>query len=292
MIANLHMHSIYSDGAETPEKLAERAIENNIELISLTDHNTFDGYDRFSTACEKNGIMYIKGVEINAAQPEFNYKSEILAYFPNGGSEKIEPLLKSTREWRTKREIIAIERAAKLFNIKNLCYTELSEKALIDRGFNGMISNKMIYQYICSKGIELPSYPIFQNTQAWKQIWSMEKANMGNLLSETIETITNAGGFAVMPHFGKHCHFDPQFMRKEEAKLLSELSFLKDRGLWGVEMHPYRYLPQADGINQIVRNWAEKIGLNITYGSDYHGGISVHNQFDGMTGEFEGFTNI
>lgn len=288
MIANLHMHSIFSDGAETPEKVVELAANKNFDIIALTDHNTFEGYERFKAACEKIKTKYIKGVEINAEQPEFEYNSEILAYFPFGGSEKIEPLLKSTREWRSRREENAIKRAKDIFNVP-ISYSEISEMTFKARGFSGMISNKMIYQYLCSKGLDLPPYSIFQDTTTCKRLWSADKENPCNKLIDIIGKVTNSGGFAVMPHFGKHCHFDPLLMRKDEKKYIEQLHILQSHGLWGIEMHPCRYLPQANEINQIVKNWAEQIGLAITYGSDFHGGISVHNKIDGMYGEFIGF---
>jgi len=37
---DLHIHSYYSDGTNTPEEIINKAIENNVGVISLTDHNT------------------------------------------------------------------------------------------------------------------------------------------------------------------------------------------------------------------------------------------------------------
>lgn len=37
-IADLHVHSYYSDGTISPTEIIETAINNNVELISITDH--------------------------------------------------------------------------------------------------------------------------------------------------------------------------------------------------------------------------------------------------------------
>ena len=43
MRADLHTHSIYSDGYYTPDELCRRAKENGVELLSVTDHDTMNG---------------------------------------------------------------------------------------------------------------------------------------------------------------------------------------------------------------------------------------------------------
>ena len=45
--ANLHLHSIYSDGAQTPDELFTKAKEMGYGALAITDHNTVTGWDDF-----------------------------------------------------------------------------------------------------------------------------------------------------------------------------------------------------------------------------------------------------
>ena len=91
--ANLHTHSIYSDGTATPEEVVRLAKEAGVELLSLTDHNTFEGYPRFEKACREHGVKFVKGVEIDCVQPEIGFHQELLCYFPDGGDECLDEVL-------------------------------------------------------------------------------------------------------------------------------------------------------------------------------------------------------
>ena len=60
-IADLHMHTIYSDGIRHPNDLIDLAIDNNIDIISITDHDSIMGLKNISNKNENikivNGIM-------------------------------------------------------------------------------------------------------------------------------------------------------------------------------------------------------------------------------------------
>lgn len=64
-IADLHTHSIYSDGTLTPEELLDRAEAAGLTAIALTDHNTVAGLPRFMAAAEGRAIEAIPGAEFS-----------------------------------------------------------------------------------------------------------------------------------------------------------------------------------------------------------------------------------
>lgn len=66
MKADLHTHSIYSDGFYTPDELCRRAKANGVELLSITDHDTMNGDEDKRAAAEKYGLRYVRGWEISA----------------------------------------------------------------------------------------------------------------------------------------------------------------------------------------------------------------------------------
>ena len=63
--ADLHCHSLVSDGTLTPEALAERASANGVDLWALTDHDEVGGQQRAMDAAHAHGLRYLTGVEIS-----------------------------------------------------------------------------------------------------------------------------------------------------------------------------------------------------------------------------------
>ena len=63
--ADLHCHSVISDGTLTPEALAERARINGVELWALTDHDEIGGQHRALAAARAQGLKYLTGTEIS-----------------------------------------------------------------------------------------------------------------------------------------------------------------------------------------------------------------------------------
>ncbi|HEY1058981.1 MAG TPA: 3',5'-nucleoside bisphosphate phosphatase [Limnobacter sp.] len=63
--ADLHCHSVVSDGTLTPEELAARAAANGVQLWSLTDHDEVGGLARAKAAAQAHGLVFIPGVEVS-----------------------------------------------------------------------------------------------------------------------------------------------------------------------------------------------------------------------------------
>ena len=63
--ADLHCHSVVSDGTLSPEALAERAKANGVNLWALTDHDELGGQQRARAAASALNIEYLGGVEIS-----------------------------------------------------------------------------------------------------------------------------------------------------------------------------------------------------------------------------------
>ena len=63
--ADLHCHSVVSDGTLEPEVLAARAAANGVELWALTDHDEIGGQQRAAAAAHAHGMRYLTGTEIS-----------------------------------------------------------------------------------------------------------------------------------------------------------------------------------------------------------------------------------
>ena len=99
ILVNLHCHSLFSDGEQTPEVLAGNLAAAGVRFAALTDHDTLEGLPRFQTALKKHNIGFLPGVEITAL-----YKGReihILGYGIDTTYPELEATLLSLRQVRT-----------------------------------------------------------------------------------------------------------------------------------------------------------------------------------------------
>ena len=66
MLVDLHIHTYYSDGTMSPKEVVKDAKEKNLGIIAITDHDVLDSYEEFKKEAEKEGIIAIRGVEIDS----------------------------------------------------------------------------------------------------------------------------------------------------------------------------------------------------------------------------------
>jgi len=72
---DLHLHSRFSDGLDTPSQLIDKAIELRMRAIAITDHDTIDGVREFLSYGEDKNIIVIPGMEISRrVSPESKYQ--------------------------------------------------------------------------------------------------------------------------------------------------------------------------------------------------------------------------
>lgn len=94
-IADLHIHSYYSDGTMSPEEILEKAIEKNMGLIAITDHDTLDGTKKLLDYIN-NEIICISGIELDAVEFGINY--HILGYGMNLKCEEFQKFVITNRK--------------------------------------------------------------------------------------------------------------------------------------------------------------------------------------------------
>lgn len=83
MRIDLHAHSNRSDGTDSPRELIAHAVEANLDVVAITDHDVTAGWDEAQEAADEYGIRLIKGIEIST---EIDGRSfHLLAYEPDRG---------------------------------------------------------------------------------------------------------------------------------------------------------------------------------------------------------------
>ncbi len=88
MKIDMHVHTIFSDGINTPEEIVRYAKKIGLDGIAITDHNTVSGFDRAAAEGKRIGIKVIKGEEVKVREKNITI-GEFLVYFIE---EKIHPI--------------------------------------------------------------------------------------------------------------------------------------------------------------------------------------------------------
>jgi predicted metal-dependent phosphoesterase TrpH len=113
---DLHTHSTFSDGSDTPEELAEKAHQRGLRAIALTDHDTTLSHEEMAQATARHGIELIPGVEVSLRDNEFPMERDghkvprnvhVLAYFLPLDAEH--PLQRQLAELRHDRDVRNLE---------------------------------------------------------------------------------------------------------------------------------------------------------------------------------------
>ena len=95
---NLHCHSIFSDGEQTPEALAASLAQGSVRCAALTDHDSIEGLPRFQEALRKRGIAFLPGVEITTRFA--GLELHLLGYGFDPTSQELGLTLQSLRQMR------------------------------------------------------------------------------------------------------------------------------------------------------------------------------------------------
>ncbi len=272
MKTNLHLHSKFSDGMLWPEEVAARGKTIGLERMALTDHDSMEGIERFLAACGEAGIVGVAGVELDCVAPEIDYDSELLGYFPGGGQDETRALAERRR---VTREVVVqafIENAERHFGVA-LPFADLRERKLGEEEPAGapyrLSFNKVdVWLHLLAVGLLPPGTRYSEFKQS--PVFNSERPNDKPHVTQIIEAIRHDGGYPVMPHPGHMFGDDLQTMSRQGDELDRRLGYLKDAGLWGIELYFYGN-PDRDGLNGLVRAAAARHDLELTCGSDCHG---------------------
>lgn len=109
---DLHTHTTASDGRSTPVDLVERAAAEQVDVLSVTDHDTVAACGQAAAACTARGIEFVPGIEITAIQDDTDV--HVLGYFIDPEAPALTGFLAAQRRVRRDRVRQIIERLATL----------------------------------------------------------------------------------------------------------------------------------------------------------------------------------
>ena len=265
-MVDMHMHTVYSDGVDTVEKVLKICEEKKLDYISLTDHNTCRQYqdDTFINNTIFSGKI-IKGVEMNAT---FNNRNiEVLGYnikdtkLIEEWSQKFfsEEVLRSQQE-ESKRKLLAI------CDKKGLVYDESKIKK--DISLTDYITI-YIYKELMTHEENIPilgEYAESINVFIRKGLMNpnseyyVSNDTPKPMYKDVVDIIHKAGGIAFLAH-------PFEYRLDNTIEFIDELR--KEKELDGIEcFHPSA---EVDNKIEVLIEYARKNKLYISGGSDYHG---------------------
>lgn len=250
MSADLHLHSSYSDGTDSPAELIDIALINNLDIIALTDHDTVAGLEETITIGRKKGIEVIPAIELST----FQGKAEIhiLGYFIDYGSKN---LLNRIDEIFNSR-ITRAEDMVKKLNEIGIKITFDDVKSLAGDDYIGRPHIAMAIVkagYIDKKEDAFTDDFIGNGGKAYVPKYQLSPC-------QAIELINEAGGVAVVAH--------PFFINKGKPLSREVLQEFKGWGLAGIEVYHSKHNEKT---SQYYMKLARELDLLVTGGSDYHG---------------------
>lgn len=251
-IIDLHMHSKFSDGTDTPEEILERVKEAGIELFSITDHDTVKAGPVIREIHKKGDPAFILGVEFSC-RDDYG-KCHVLGYGYDPGAEEIQRLVHKAHTFRMDKVQARLDFLEKDYGF--VFPREVIDNLLsLNNPGKPHIGNLMTrFGYAESKDAAIIN---FVNKCTYKAGYLEPE--------EAIRGILQSGGIPVLAHpaFGGG---ENMFVGKEMDRRLSRL---KEFGLMGVEAY---YSRHTRALREEMLAFAQKYDFMITAGSDYHGG--------------------
>lgn len=245
--ANLHLHSIYSDGSFTPSQLVNIGKALGYKALALTDHETDGGFEEFSAAGEREGIEVLRGVEFYGMFEGKNLHLTALDFDPDA---------------RLLRELITEKVEARYATTKRRFDLAVSRGYITDITWDDVVKFNGEGAWLCVGSIartyrtlripvpEELNYKVFKNPEALALAAKTMDAD------RVIRAVRDAGGIIALAHPYKITHFIPELVKL---------------GLNGVETsHP----DNKENTSELALEMAEKYNLYHCGGTDHTGAMS------------------
>lgn len=249
MYADLHCHTMRSDGAVLPEELVRLAAARKLPVVAITDHDTLSGTPELIALGESLGVRVVPGVELSTRDPKTGCKAHILVY----GIQNPEPISALCEEICRSRQAageIMLEKTQKYYPIP----AEMVERWA---QYSPALFKQHIMLALMSAGYTDIMYgPLF------RELFDSKKGLAYSLVTypdvhEALKVVRASGGIPVLAHPSEY----------GSQALLQELAASGE--IDGVEVwHPRN--PEEE--IPVFIETAEKYGLLMTGGTDFHGG--------------------
>lgn len=249
MLVDLHIHTYYSDGTMSPKEVVKDAKEKNLGIIAITDHDVLESYEEFKKEAEKEGIIAIRGVEIDSIFE--GHLVHLLAYKFND-NKKFFDLVNNAKEKLLETSIELIRRMENDYDNISLEDYNSYEYDRKKGGWKGI-------HYLLERNI---TEGLFDGMKYYgKYECGHEKFDFPSV-KEVCDVTHEAGGYVVLAH---PCNY---YKDKTREEMLEKFEILKGLGIDGIECY---YPANSELMTEAALEFCNKNNLIITAGSDGHG---------------------
>jgi predicted metal-dependent phosphoesterase TrpH len=266
---DLHLHTNYSDGIESPQEIVRRARRLGLKKIAITDHDGIGGVELARAEGEKIGVKVISGLEFSTT---FFYPSDsldgeehymhILGYGIDLANRHLTLKMKDLIEKRTMRN----KKMQRAFSESGI---PITDEELTENSPSGYVGKVSFARVFVKKGLISRPEEAFSSENLMRSPFIRAIRKDKTQAQEAIKIIHEAGGKAFVAHpfqlFYSSMTKNPESYRKRLYSVLEQLKFY---GLDGLECYyPTHDQEQTDYLISL----ADKLGLLVSVGSDDHG---------------------
>ncbi len=241
---DLHVHSVFSDGTDTPEVLARKAHEAGLRAFALTDHDSVEGIARVREAARVYDIEIVPGIELTA---EFEgAEIHVLGYFVDLGNKVLLQRLDEIKQ-------IRIERANMMVDKLHGLGIELDRQRLFAMTGGGTISRLHVARALVEQGKVASLWEAFNkylgdHCPGYVLGFKLNAEQAAGLIS-------SSGGIPILAH--------PYILSRDDL-----LPKLVDKGIRGLEVF---YPEHSASLVKKYQRFCRQHDLLMSGGSDYHG---------------------
>jgi predicted metal-dependent phosphoesterase TrpH len=248
---DLHTHTTYSDGLDTPWELVAKASELGVWHLAITDHDTVEALPEALQAGDTLGVNVISGIELTVQYEAYD-DIHMLAYGFDPTHAALSARLHDLQAYRMQRGLDMLQRIN--VRLSALGKAPLDRSRVLARA-QGALARPHLAQELVEQG----HVPTFQD--AFRDFLIPCNVPKGALNpQEAFELVAAAGGICSLAH--------PGTLSTAPDDIEGLLRTLKDMGLVGVEA--YHHCHHSDFIHFLCA-CAQRYDLTVTGGSDYHG---------------------
>lgn len=249
--ADLHLHSIWSDGVHSPADLVTMAAAKGLRAIAVSDHDSVDGIDEALEAGTRLGVEVVPAVELSVEYGRFR-DVHLLGYFIDHRDAVLRAKLSEFRTRRDERGHAIVDRINRRLTRQGkegLSYDEV--RAMTE----GALGRPHIAQALVTRGYARTVQQAFEN-----YLIPCDVPKKYFPMAEALAEIGRMKGIAVLAH--------PQSITRDRGLLREMLRELAGMGLDGVEaLNNMCY----DDDTSFLKELAASLHLVVTGGSDFHG---------------------
>ena len=245
-MADLHLHTLASDGRLTPTELVRLAAARGLRTIAVTDHDTTDGLaEAFDAAKEFPGLRVIPGIELSADIP--GDEVHVLGYFIDPGDRELQAELRRFRAGRVDRARTMVEKLAQLGVF-------LEWERVQHFAGDGAVGRPHVAMAMVEAGYCREPKDAFPEYLGRNGLAYVERVKLTP--PDAVAMIRRAGGVAALAH--------PAYMNDMESGIAN----LAGAGLSGMEVYYAKY--GDDTVRRLAR-LSRQYDLIPCGGSDFHG---------------------